>query len=76
MSRERFDVAYGWGWRLNHLLSLQLQIKKAYCPPQVVAGNPILDYAKHIVIGFYGKITIRIGEVRSARPHGNSRRDH
>lgn len=41
-----------------------MQIKKAFCPPEVVAGNPIIDYAKAIVIGYYGSITIKIGEVR------------
>ena len=25
------------------------KLKKAYCPPQIVEGNPCLDYAKHIV---------------------------
>ena len=27
------------------------KIKKAYCPPGVVEGNPCLDWAKHIVFG-------------------------
>lgn len=34
------------------------KIKKAFCPPEVVAGNPIIDYAEHIVIGYYGEIVI------------------
>ena len=25
------------------------KIKKAYCPPKIVAENPILDYLKHII---------------------------
>ena len=36
------------------------KIKKAYCPPQVVEKNPIIDYAKHIVLGYYKKIDITI----------------
>lgn len=39
------------------------KIKKAYCPPQVVEKNPIIDYAKHIVIGYYHKIDITIESV-------------
>lgn len=35
------------------------KIKKAYCPPQVAEKNPILDYAHHIVLGFFGKIAIK-----------------
>jgi len=36
------------------------KIKKAYCPPQVIENNPIVDYTKHIVLGYYGKITITV----------------
>ena len=36
------------------------KIKKAYCPPEIVEKNPIMDYAKHIVLGYYGKITINL----------------
>jgi tyrosyl-tRNA synthetase len=39
------------------------KIKKAYCPPEVVEANPIMDYAKNIVLGYFGKITINIGGV-------------
>eukprot|EP00607_Mallomonas_marina_P011012 CAMPEP_0182419414 /NCGR_PEP_ID=MMETSP1167-20130531/3884_1 /TAXON_ID=2988 /ORGANISM="Mallomonas Sp, Strain CCMP3275" /LENGTH=264 /DNA_ID=CAMNT_0024594339 /DNA_START=527 /DNA_END=1321 /DNA_ORIENTATION=+ len=38
------------------------KIRKGYCPPQVVEGNPILDYTKHIIFGFYGTMTCTIGE--------------
>ncbi len=34
------------------------KVKKAYCPPQVAEKNPILDYTKHIIMGYYGKIDI------------------
>lgn len=34
------------------------KIKKAFCPPEIVAGNPVLDYANNIIIGYYGSITI------------------
>lgn len=36
------------------------KIKKGYCPPQVVEKNPILDYTKHLIFGYFGKITINI----------------
>lgn len=41
------------------------KIKKAYCPPNVVEANPIVDYAKHIVIPYHGSITILVEQVRS-----------
>lgn len=34
------------------------KVKKAYCPPQVAEKNPILDYTKHLIFGYYGKITL------------------
>jgi hypothetical protein len=39
-------------------IQVKRKIKKAYCPPEVVEGNPIVDYAKHIIFGYYGTITI------------------
>jgi len=36
------------------------KIKKAYCPPEVAEGNPILDYARHIVMGYFGEIAVEI----------------
>lgn len=35
------------------------KIKKAYCPERIVAGNPILDYAKNIVFEKEGEFTIK-----------------
>ncbi len=34
------------------------KVKKGYCPPTVIAGNPIMDYAKYIIFGYFGEITI------------------
>ena len=39
------------------------KINKAFCPPKVAEKNPILDYAKHIVLGYYGTITVTTSEV-------------
>ena len=39
------------------------KIKKAYCPPEVVDKNPIMDYAKFIIFGYYGKMTVTINGV-------------
>jgi len=41
------------------------KIKKAYCPPQVVEKNPIIDYANHIVLGFFGKFSVKTETVSS-----------
>ncbi|TFJ83657.1 hypothetical protein NSK_004761 [Nannochloropsis salina CCMP1776] len=44
---------------------LKRKIKKAFCPPEVIEGNPIVDYVKHIIFGYYGKIVIEFqGDVR------------
>ena len=34
------------------------KVKKAYCPPGEVAGNPCLDWIKHIVFGKLGSWTL------------------
>lgn len=39
------------------------KVKKAYCPPEVVEKNPIIDYAKHLILGYFGKIVINIESV-------------
>ena len=43
------------------------KIKKAYCPPGVVAGNPCLDWIKHVVFGKLGSWTL----ARSAENGGS-----
>lgn len=35
------------------------KVKKAFCPPEVIVGNPIMDYIKHIILGYYGQIEIK-----------------
>ena len=35
------------------------KIKKAYCPEKVIAGNPILDYAKSIIFERFDEFTIK-----------------
>ena len=32
------------------------KIKMAYCKPEVIKGNPVLDYAKHIAFGLYDQV--------------------
>lgn len=34
------------------------KISKAYCPPQVIEKNPIIEYAKYIVFPSFGSLTI------------------
>ena len=43
------------------------KIKKAYCPPEVVDKNPIMDYAKFIIFGYYGKMTVTINGVSTTQ---------
>jgi len=46
---------------------LNRKIKMAWCPEQQIEGNPVLDYVRHIVFGYYGKIDIEFksGEVKT-----------
>ena len=43
------------------------KIKKAFCPPEVVEKNPIMDYAKNIIFGYYGKMAVNSQTVRGCR---------
>ena len=38
------------------------KIKKAFCPPGVVEGNPCLEYAAHIVFPWFGKFSVSRSE--------------
>lgn len=38
--------------------SVKKKIKKAYCPPGEVTGNPVLDWLEHIVFAKDGKFTV------------------
>ncbi len=46
------------------------KIKKAYCPPEIVEGNPCLAYCEHIVFPWYGSFEVQrpehLGGNRSA----------
>ncbi|CAD8199581.1 unnamed protein product [Paramecium pentaurelia] len=35
------------------------KIKNAYCPPQVIKDNPVLDYTKEIIFGWRNKLLIQ-----------------
>ena len=37
---------------------IRKKVMAAYCPPKVVEGNPLLDYAKHIVFRGFEVITV------------------
>ncbi|XP_043698608.1 tyrosine--tRNA ligase 1, cytoplasmic-like [Telopea speciosissima] len=37
---------------------VNLKIKKAYCPPMVVEGNPCLEYIKYIILPCFGEFTV------------------
>ncbi len=34
------------------------KINKAFCPPQQVEGNPVLEYCKHIIFPWYGELQV------------------
>lgn len=37
---------------------VKTKIKKAFCPPEVVEGNPVLSYVKHIVLPMRGELVV------------------
>lgn len=37
---------------------VNLKIKKAYCPPNVVQGNPCLEYIKYIVFPWFNEFKV------------------
>lgn len=37
---------------------VNLKIKKAFCPPAEIQGNPCIAYVKHIVLPWFGHFTI------------------
>ncbi|XP_008802786.2 tyrosine--tRNA ligase 1, cytoplasmic [Phoenix dactylifera] len=46
---------------------VNLKIKKAYCPPKIVEGNPCLEYIKYIIFQWFGKFVV----VRTAENGGD-----
>eukprot|EP00879_Flechtneria_rotunda_P008797 GHRR01009213.1.p1 GENE.GHRR01009213.1~~GHRR01009213.1.p1 ORF type:complete len:403 (+),score=135.44 GHRR01009213.1:98-1306(+) len=41
---------------------VNLKIKKAFCPPQVVEGNPCIEYIAHIVFPWFNKFEVTRAE--------------
>jgi tyrosyl-tRNA synthetase len=39
------------------------KVKKAYCPPEIVENNPIVDYAKNIIFPFFKQFDIEVDGV-------------
>ena len=46
---------------------MNLKIKKAYCPPDIVEGNPCLEYVKYLILPWFKKFVIE----RSAENGGD-----
>ena len=44
----------------NSVVEVNTKIKKAYCPPEIVEKNPIIDYVRYIILPYYNKITINL----------------
>lgn len=53
-------------------VDLNRKIKKAFCPPEVVQGNPVVDYVKSIIFGYFGKIAIAFQVGRKDRRGGDT----
>ncbi|KAL9670264.1 hypothetical protein QQ045_007815 [Rhodiola kirilowii] len=37
---------------------VNVKIKKAYCPPKIVQGNPCLEYVKYMIFPWFGKFKV------------------
>lgn len=41
---------------------VNVKIKKAYCPPEIVEGNPCLEYVQYVVLPWFGKFEVKRDE--------------
>ncbi|KAI0497240.1 hypothetical protein KFK09_020463 [Dendrobium nobile] len=48
---------------------VNVKIKKAYCPPKIVEGNPCLEYIKYIIFPWFHKFEV----IRQEENGGNNR---
>ncbi|MEM0359170.1 MAG: tyrosine--tRNA ligase [Candidatus Hadarchaeales archaeon] len=46
---------------------IRKKVQKAFCPPKVVEGNPVVEYAEHLVLSRLGGM-----EVRRSEKHGGT----
>lgn len=46
---------------------MNTKIKKAYCPPEKVEGNPCLEYVKYLIFPWFHEFTVE----RSEKNGGN-----
>lgn len=46
---------------------MNLKIKKAFCPPKIVEGNPCLEYIKYLVFPWFNEFIVE----RSANNGGD-----
>lgn len=37
---------------------VRTKIKKAFCPPEVVEGNPCIEYIRFIILPWFGKFSV------------------
>ncbi|GFH14323.1 uncharacterized protein HaLaN_10354, partial [Haematococcus lacustris] len=52
-------------------MDVNAKIKKAYCPPQVVEGNPCLEYIRHITFPWFNKFEAPAGLACCLLPPGD-----
>lgn len=41
---------------------VNVKIKKAYCPPEIVEGNPCVEYVRYIILPWFGEFTVERDE--------------
>ncbi|TKY69879.1 Tyrosine--tRNA ligase 1 [Spatholobus suberectus] len=41
---------------------VNVKIKKAYCPPKIVEGNPCLEYIKYLILPWFNEFTVERSE--------------
>jgi tyrosyl-tRNA synthetase len=45
-------------WMEDSADEVRTKVKKAYCPPGVAEGNPVLQYCRHVVLPWFGHVDI------------------
>ncbi len=41
---------------------VNLKIKQAYCPPQIIEANPCVEYVQYIVLPWFQEFEVQRGE--------------
>ncbi|PRQ33401.1 putative tyrosine--tRNA ligase [Rosa chinensis] len=49
-------------FKFKILAEVNTKIKKAYCPPEKVEGNPCLEYVQYLIFPWFHEFTVECSE--------------